>query len=1141
MQSPLRCLRAAWIMVLWVSGLLTSGTGQAAPACSQAVATMVSLQGIVEIRRVSANSWEPARLNDAYCAGDRIKVGERSRADLAFARQPIIRLDQNSTLTLAGMREERTVLVELLQGAMHFFSRQPRSLEVNTAFVTAGVRGTEGLIRVDDNSTRIIIFEGEVLAANSAGSVSLTDGQSAVAERGQAPVMRAVVRPRDAVQWALYYPPVIYPRPEEFGEGVSQSLRDSVASYQQGNYSRALELLQRTPEPQSPRVSTYRAALLLAVGRVDEASGDLEQALRTDARYAEALALQALIAVVQNDKQKALSLAGDAVASDSKSSTALVALSYARQANFDLNGALDATRQAVDVDPDNALAWARLAELHMSLAQMPDALLAAKRAAALNPELSRTQTVLGFAYLTRVDIKAAKQAFAKAIERDQADPLPRLGLGLAIVRGGNLEEGRRQIEIAVSLDPGNPLARSYGGKAYYEEKRTLLAERQYAIAKELDPKDPTPWFYDAIAQQTTNRPVEALQSLQKSIELNDNRAVYRSRLLLDSDLAARSASQGRIYSDLGFEPLALVEGWKSVNTDPSNFSAHRLLADSYSSLPRHEIARVSDLLQSQLLQPVGLTPIQPRLAESNLFLISAGGPGAVSFNEFNPLFTRNQAAVQATAFGGNRGTIGGEAIVSGLYQNAALSVADFHYETDGWRQNADQNDNIADAFFQFEPVPGTGLQFEYRYRDLKTGDLQLNFFPENQRPELKNSARTETYRVGLRQDLSPASTLLFSVLTQDDRRFAHDIQPPIVVDPVTLDINEPHTKAWSGELQHLYRSSSFNTIAGAGIYRVSRDQLTVVNTDVLSTLDTQDADVTHANVYLYSYLNLVRNMTFTVGASGDFFDSPGHLVSTGTFGTTETALSRSRDQFNPKLGLTWNPMPDTTLRAAAFRVLKRSLVSNQTIEPTQVAGFNQFFDDIEGTDAWRYGAAIDQKFSRTLFGGVEVSRRDLRVPVVFTDSTTATTTVETRSWHENVVRPYLFWTPHDWVALSAEYSYERFDRGTDPGFGLQVTTQKVPLSARVFHPSGFSLGVRGTFVDQSGDFQRNGTCCQSGSSRFWVFDAGISYRLPDRRGFVFVGATNIFNRNFLYQETDFNNPAFVPGRAAVARISLALP
>src|SRR5207245_10744500 len=67
------------------------------------------------------------------------------------------------------------------------------------------------------------------------------------------------------------------------------------------------------------------------------------------------------------------------------------------------------------------------------------------------------------------------------------------------------------------------------GKAYFEEKRTTLDEREYAVAKDLDPRDPTPWFYDAIQKQTTNRPVEALHDLQKAIDLNDNRAVYRSR------------------------------------------------------------------------------------------------------------------------------------------------------------------------------------------------------------------------------------------------------------------------------------------------------------------------------------------------------------------------------------------------------------------------------------------------------------------------------------------------------------------------------------------------------------------------------------------------------------------------------------
>ena len=187
---------------------------------------------------------------------------------------------------------------------------------------------------------------------------------------------------------------------------------------------------------------------------------------------------------------------------------------------------------------------------------------------------------------------------------------------------------------------------------YYEEKRGKIDGEEFAIAKELDPKDPTPWFYDAIAKQTTNRPVEALHDIQKAIELNDNRAVYRSKLQLDSDLAARSSSLARIYNDLGFQQRALAEGWNSVNTDPTNYSAHRFLADSYSVLPRHEIARVSELLVSQLLQPTNITPIQPQSAESNLYQISSQGPSSAGFNTYNPLFNRNQATVQASGMVG---------------------------------------------------------------------------------------------------------------------------------------------------------------------------------------------------------------------------------------------------------------------------------------------------------------------------------------------------------------------------------------------------------------------------------------------------------------------------------------------------------
>src|SRR5262249_26136454 len=158
----------------------------------------------------------------------------------------------------------------------------------------------------------------------------------------------------------------------------------------------------------------------------------------------------------------------------------------------------------------------------------------------------------GFAHLIRIETDGARQAFERAIDLDQADPMPRLGLGLAKIRDGDLDGGAREIEVAASLDASDATVRSYLGKAYYEEKHDGLDVREFDTAKQLDPNDPTPWFYEAISEQTTNRPVQALHSLEEAMDRNDNRAVNRSRLLLDSDEAARSASLGRIYGDLGF-------------------------------------------------------------------------------------------------------------------------------------------------------------------------------------------------------------------------------------------------------------------------------------------------------------------------------------------------------------------------------------------------------------------------------------------------------------------------------------------------------------------------------------------------------------------------------------------------------------
>src|SRR5207302_8542314 len=218
--------------------------------------------------------------------------------DIALVNQPVLRLDQNTLITLAGVKDERASIIDMARGALHFFSRLPRNLEVNTAFVNAGVEGTEGLVQVEGDRTLITIFEGRVLAANAAGSLPLTSGQSAVAVQGQAPVLRTVVRPRDAVQWALYYPPVTYFRPEEFAGGPAWQgmVRNSLDAYLKGDYQRAFDALKGAPAGiTDPRFFAYRASLLLGVGRVDEAGRDLDRASKRNPDYGDALALQSII------------------------------------------------------------------------------------------------------------------------------------------------------------------------------------------------------------------------------------------------------------------------------------------------------------------------------------------------------------------------------------------------------------------------------------------------------------------------------------------------------------------------------------------------------------------------------------------------------------------------------------------------------------------------------------------------------------------------------------------------------------------------------------------------------------------------------------------------------------------------------
>ena len=291
-------------------------------------------------------------------------------------------------------------------------------------------------------------------------------------------------------------------------------------------------------------------------------------------------------------------------------------------------------------------------------------------------------------------------------------------------------------------------------------------------------------------------------------------------------------------------------------------------------------------------------------------------------------------------------------------------------------------------------------------------------------------------------------------------------------------------------------------------------------------------DIDHYNVYLYSYLKPLKSLTFTVGASHDFFDSE----------DKEANDDLNEKKFNPKFGVTWNPIPGTTLRGAVFRTFKRTLITDQTLEPTQVAGFNQFFDDIEATKAWVYGVAVDQKLPKNIYAGAEFFYRDLKVPI-YQLSAGGVSELNEYKWDEYLGRAYLNWTPHEWLALNAEYQYEKFEyqEGFNAG-ARRVETYSIPLGISFFHPSGLSVGLKATYWDQDGKFADfDSFSSKSGDDSFWLVDASIRYRFPKRYGFFTVGVTNLFDEDFEYFEVDQSNSRIQPDSFYFASITLAFP
>jgi len=968
-SSRAPAIRTSLVAVLLASLLVTSGAELAKESGLTNKCILLTVEGIVELKWRTATNWIPAKAGTELSPGDQLRTGARSRASMRLSNLAVLRVNAQTTLEVRSATASTTTpLIDLKAGSSYFFNRtKPMETQFRTPTVTGAIRGTEFLLEVaESGASTVSMFDGEVLLENEAGQLSIRNREQAIVRSGEPPTKTAVVVTQRLIQWVLYYPAVLDPS-DLFSDQVPTKLAASVEAYRTGDLLRALRLVEGSPETAVER--TYLAALLLSVGQVEES----ERLLAEVGQSSElAAALRVMIATVHGNGEPQL-------ISHPDTASEWLALSYWHQSHNELEPAREAARAVVRLRPGFGFGWARLAELEFSFGDLKATRHALDRAATLSPRNAQAAALSGFILAAEGKPDEAIQRFDEAIALDGALGNAWLGRGLAHFFAGDRELGRADQHVAATLEPQRSVLRSYLAKGFFETHDLKHAESELALARQLDPNDPTPLIYSALLRQQQNRINEAVADLQESSRLNDHRALYRSRLLLDQDQSVRSANLAALYRDNGMIDLSVREASRSVNLDYANHSAHLFLANSYDALRdprqinlRYETPWLSELLVANLLAPVNAAALSQTVSQQEYSRLFAGNDLGFSSG------TEYQSRGDWTQYGSIYGTQG----------RSGFAVDVLYRDLSGDAPNTDVQQFDLSAKFKQQLTAQDSVLFQAVYSDYESGDPRQYYHPTNASPTLRvKEEQAPNLFAGYHREWSPGSHTLFLAGRLNDEFQLDDSAATLLI--TTRDASNNITRvdqrlapvnyasdleAWTFELQQIHQKTDHTLVVGGRFQTGDIDTESFIQRG--SGIGQEiHPELNRASAYAYYTWQIIESLAITAGVSYDHLEYPlNNEIVPVTEGET------SKDMWSPKAGVRWQPFDSTTLRAGYTRSLGGVFYDTSVrLEPTLIAGFNQAFRSllpesvaglVPGSEFETLGAAWDQKLDDQTFFSV---------------------------------------------------------------------------------------------------------------------------------------------------------------------------
>ena len=1140
-------LGLAVVMAWGLTSTLAQGAEAAGSGC-----VLVEKEGKVEVARKGTTAFKAVAVGAALQNGDQLQTGSRSRATLRWSELSVLRVDELTSMEIQPpAKPGGKAQLDLKSGASYFFSREkPEDIQIRTPVASGAIRGTEFNLSVGaDGRTEVALLDGEVELSNAQGATTLKSGEKGIVEPGKAPTKTALIDAINVIQWVLYYPAVVDPDELGLSDQEKETFKASLKAYREGDLLGAVNRWPESATAGSDASRTLRAAVSLAAGRVEKAEEDLKA---LTAETAGAKALREMMAAVKH--QTLASLSAPTTGSE------WMARSYYLQSRGELMEALKAAREAATKSPQFGAASVRVAELEFGFGHTTAALTALNRGLELSPRNAEGLALKGFVLAAKNKNAEALEAFDQAIAADGALANAWLGRGLVkrriagryfgTLREARDQESRQDLQVAATLEPQRSVLRSYLGKAFTDDHDLAHARKELEMAEKLDPNDPTSWLYLALLNQQDNRINESVDDLEKSKELNKNRSLFRSQLLLDQDQAVRGANLAAIYRDEGMFDRSVQEAARAVNNDYGNYSAHLFLANSFDALRdpklinlRYETPWFSELLVANLLSPVNGGNLSQNVSQQEYSkLFASDGLGVFSHSEYSSRGDWLESASQYGVFG-----------------NSGYSLDAFYRSENGFRVNNDLDQLALAARFKQQLTDKDSLFLQVGYYNAESGDVAQYYNQASASATFRGKEKQEpSLLVGYHHEWSPGSHTLFLGSRFDDTLTLTDPHPSLLylrtfvltgqrVLKVTSFASDYRNEleAYSGEVQQIWQNNYFTTVAGARFQAASAE-----TTDKLDGADifgnpvpihtSTETDLSRISAYLYQHWQPVESLRLIGGVSYDRLRYPVNIGISPITGEQET-----EDRVSPKAGFLWTPLPETHVRGFYTRSLGGVFFdSSVRLEPVEVAGFNQAFRSIApesaigpavpGSRFETWGLGVDQslKSGTYVLAQGEILESDgtrTRGILVNSDTNfpapdTASSTRQSLKYKEQSVLVAVNQLIGNELSLGARYKLTYADLD---GESLDISPS-VP-NASVLNPQQTAtlhqVDLYGIYQCRCGFFgefdaiwsrQSNSGYGNPGfpGDDFWQYNLYLGYRFLQRRAEARLGLLNIADRDY---------------------------